>query len=59
MKHGRTSIFLLALACPWLAPAGTGYRDDRVSLNGTWRFQLRHDNRLLAAAPVRFGPVTA
>lgn len=47
------------LACPWLAPAGTGYRDDRVSLNGTWRFQLRRDNRLLAAAPVRFGPVTA
>ncbi|MDP3000996.1 MAG: glycoside hydrolase family 2 TIM barrel-domain containing protein, partial [Bryobacterales bacterium] len=59
MKHGRTSIFLLALACPWLAPAGTGYRDDRVSLNGTWRFQLRRDNRLLAAAPVRFGPVSA
>ena len=59
MTNRRAAIFLVGLTCPWLALAATGYRDDRVSLNGTWRFQLRHDNRLLAPLPVRFGPVSA
>ncbi len=59
MKRQASTLLFVTLTCPWQSSAGTTYRDDRVSLNGTWRFQLRHDNRLLAAAPVRFGPVSA
>ncbi len=62
MKHCATSVLVILLAGaldPGAGRAATNYRDDRVSLNGTWRFQLRRDNRLLAAAPVRFGPVSA
>ena len=47
----------LAVALPALA--GTTYRDDRIRLNGAWKFQLRRDNQLLTDGPVRFGPVTA
>lgn len=61
MKRNRSFVFALAAAAALNAPghAATSYRDDRVSLNGEWRFQVRHDNRLLAATPVRFGPVSA
>lgn len=39
--------------------ANTTFRDDRLSLNGTWKFELRHDNQLTGSGPVRFGPVSA
>jgi hypothetical protein len=41
------------------AAANTTFRNDRVSLNGTWKFELRHDNQLTGSGPVRFGPVSA
>lgn len=53
------SRLLLLAAFSGFVFAATDYRNDRLSLNGTWRFQLRHDNRLLAPGPVRFGPVSA
>lgn len=62
MKHHRPSVpilFLMGVLGSGVGPAATNYRDDRVLLNGEWRFQLRRDNRLLAATPVRFGPVSA
>ncbi len=54
----RPSCALTLVATAAIASAG-GFRDDRLSLNGEWRFQLRHDNHLLASGPVRFGPVSA
>ncbi len=39
--------------------AGNSFRDDRVSLNGTWKFRLRRDNRLAGSGVVKFGPLTA
>src|SRR5579862_2021265 len=39
--------------------ASSTYRDDKVSLNGAWKFQLRHDNQLTSNGEVRFGPVSA
>lgn len=60
MQHlGRSAGVLLFVGALGAGHAATNYRDHRVPLNGTWRFQLRHDNRLLAATPVRFGPVSA
>jgi len=47
------------LLVSFVASAGTTFRDDRVSLNGTWKFQLRRDNQLLTSGPVSFGPVSA
>ena len=35
------------------------FRDDKVSLNGSWKFELRHDNQLTTSGPVKFGPVSA
>lgn len=62
MRRRRTLLFYaMAVMAVWSgdgAQAAT-FRDDRVPLNGEWRFQLRRDNRLLTAGPVEFGPVTA
>jgi hypothetical protein len=52
------SVFAAILASGILY-GGTSFRDDRVPLNGAWKFQLRHDNQLLTSGPVRFGPVSA
>jgi beta-galactosidase len=35
------------------------YREDKISLDGAWKFQLRHDNQLTSSGEVKFGPVTA
>ena len=35
------------------------YRDDKVSLDGAWKFQLRHDNQLTSSGQVKFGPLSA
>ena len=58
MRHYIASLLLLAAGLG-SAQGATSFRDDRLSLNGQWRFQLRRDNRLLTAGPVRFGPVSA
>jgi hypothetical protein len=56
---------ILLLACGLLPlteaaeAAGTTFRDDRLSLNGTWKFDLRRDNQLTGSGPVSFGPVSA
>jgi hypothetical protein len=51
-------ILLLLLSAIQLLAAG-GFRADRLSLNGTWKFDLRRDNQLTGAGPVSFGPVSA
>jgi len=38
---------------------GSAFRGDRISLQGEWKFQLRHDNQLTGKGPVSFGPVSA
>ena len=35
------------------------YRENNVTLNGAWKFQLRHDNQLTSNGEVKFGPVSA
>ena len=60
----RLRIFALAiliLAVARFAPgeSAAGFRADRVSLNGIWKFQLRHDNQLTTDSAVHFGPVSA
>ncbi len=61
--HGA-AIFLAAISL--LTPGSVAaqrtsntLRDDRISLDGTWRFQLRRDNQLAGAGVVKFGPLTA
>jgi hypothetical protein len=48
----------LSLGLAGLLPAAS-FRTDRISLDGSWKFQLRRDNRLVQPGPVRFGPVSA
>jgi len=52
------SVCILLLGAAQLLAAST-FRADRVSLNGTWKFDLRRDNRLTGTGPVSFGPVSA
>ena len=59
MRILHTILTLVAPIAPLPLLAETTFRDDRIPLNGTWKFQLRHDNQLLTDGPVRFEPVTA
>jgi len=55
-----TRLFAWALLAAVFPAAGaTSFRDDRVSLAGAWKFQLRRDNQLTGSGPVAFGPVSA
>ena len=57
--------FTLLVACILMGAnlaagqSSSTYRDDRISLDGAWKFQLRHDNQLTTSGEVAFGPVTA
>lgn len=68
--HGGASflrrLIVLSSCALLLAPAkataqqtSDTLRDDRVSLNGTWKFQLRRDNQLAIRGTVKFGPLSA
>jgi hypothetical protein len=50
---------LILVAAAAALQGETNFRADSISLNGTWKFDLRHDNQLTQAGPVRFGPVSA
>jgi beta-galactosidase/beta-glucuronidase len=54
----KIAVLCLATALA-AAAANTTFRDERISLNGTWKFDLRRDNQLTGSGPVRFGPVSA
>ena len=57
-KRIRFLLYVPALFAS-LGLGGDTFRDDRVSLHGAWKFQLRRDNQLLTSGPVSFGPVSA
>src|ERR1017187_3387686 len=57
---------LLAIAAGMLlganiatAQVSSTYRENKISLDGVWKFQLRHDNQLTSSGEVKFGPVSA
>ncbi len=62
----RSIAQLIALFALWLviadvspAQVNSTFRTDKLSLDGSWKFELRHDNQLTSAGEVNFGPVTA
>ncbi len=57
MKRYSLPLTLALLSVSALAK--TTFRDDRLSLNGAWKFNLRRDNQLTGSGPVSFGPVSA
>ena len=54
-----SSGYLILVAAAVALQGETNFRADSISLNGTWKFDLRHDNQLTQTGPVRFGPVSA